>query len=865
MVGLTARLKRFQVLHALVVSALLAAILWGFSLVWLQTNTTITDINALPVTVHYGLYTGDIESSPTAFTNDHFERFEFNEAPIQFGRIDRWYQLQFTNATRSDQPLVLVLDNPIANQISVYQLSSDNTLERAIDLGDKAQVKESLSFIIPHSNFIIPAEQSITLRIRFETDGAPFLPMVILTLEDFEKYQRHIHLIWGTFVGVILLMMAYNLVLYLGVNDRAYLLYIGYITSMLVLLGAVHGFGHYLFPTALQLWLGSKIITLNSIAAFFAVQFALYFLKYTRDEGAAFSLTHKMSGVILGFSAISLLIPEYIAAPLFAAVQLLSYALIVKLILGRLGRSFRWTKYYVVSWIPFFVGAAIGYLLFVGAVEYSFFTRHALMFAVIFEMAFISMALADRLGDTERQRLFLATHDEKLNLPNEVLLEEAISRQSNRSVNQGFTLLVIEILNYDSVIPYIPEKNLSPLINAMGREFVKSIQPSMSLIDIDLHGTDPHYFSIIHGELFGLLLATNNEVRVETLLKDLSRPDNHNPMQSTIPYRIPCVFGAAINSDVTQKPVELINQARRAINQAIQNTSGFQIYDQDQTRMLERKVRLAQDLGIAIAKDELELFHQPQLLITNPELRSSETLLRWQHPELGAISPAEFVEIAEETGLINHLTQWVLNKAFEHAQVLKSEFALDFNMSINISAKDLSRAEFVSDVERYLKIYNMAAEHFTLEVTETAHLKGAHVFKDSFLKLQRLGFKFSMDDFGTGYSSLMYANEHPFTELKIDRSFINDLLLSNKLMAIVSATVTMAKGLGLVIAAEGVEDQQTFDALKTMGCDKFQGYCISEPLPLKEFLTWRPNSITNTTKIGETLSIDFEQAPSKIN
>ena len=144
-------------------------------------------------------------------------------------------------------------------------------------LGDRIPDLPQTQHILPHLSLTLNAEEQTTLRIRFQTTGAPFLPFLVLSESDFQQYEMHLHLIWGTFVGIILLMMAYNLVLYLGVNDRAYILYIGYVVSMLLLLGVVHGYGLYLFPTALQLWLSSKIIAINSAAAYFTLQFAIHF------------------------------------------------------------------------------------------------------------------------------------------------------------------------------------------------------------------------------------------------------------------------------------------------------------------------------------------------------------------------------------------------------------------------------------------------------------------------------------------------------------------------------------------------------------------------------------------------------------
>jgi EAL domain-containing protein (putative c-di-GMP-specific phosphodiesterase class I) len=745
----------------------------------------------------------------------------------------------------------------MSDSLTLYEATA-NEYKRLAVFGDQVKDVKLQQRISPHYPFSLLPNQTLTLLIHNQNTGAPYLPMIFINSEDFENYEKTLHLIWGTFIGIILLMSAYNLVLYIGVGDKTYFLYVCYIISMLMLLGVVHGFGYYIFTDAIQLWLSDKAIFLNYCAAYFTLQFALNFLRFTKTDGLIHSITQLFSFTLVILAALSLITPEYLSAQIFSVSQTITYLITFTLIIKKINVKFRWTKYYILSWVPFFIGAAIGYLLFSGYIHYSFVTRHALMFSVIFEMAFISMALADRLGDTERRRLYHATHDFKLGFANESLLEDAIQTNLFAPQENKITLITIEISNYDAVIPYIEEDKFGRLILEMAQGFRKQLSEYFTLIRIDHVNTSHSHLALIRGEILCFLVQENNVKLIKSALKSMSSIDNFNPMQSEIPYRIHCVFGAAIYDERNQNPADFINEAKRAVNQASEKNQSYRLYSKKNNASSERKVRLAQDLGNAIRDDELNLFHQPQIYLMNSTARSSEALLRWFHPEFGEISPVEFVEIAEETGLIKRLTLWVLNTSFKQYQILKEHFNSNINISINISAGDLSRNDFVDDVRTILDQHEINTEHITLELTETSSLTDHETFKSNFERLKKLGFKFAIDDFGTGYSSLEYANDHPFTELKIDRSFITDVLTSKKRLTIVSATISMAKELGLFITAEGIEDLSTLQSLKTLGCDKVQGYFIAKPMPFSDYCTWHYNPNGEQPAVGENMSIPFE-------
>lgn len=852
-------LMRIQHAFSAFIAVMILLILWGFFTTWRSTDRAIFQAqDSIHLQYRYAL---NIEKTKNELTDADFSTTDLNKAPVHYGKLNHWYQLTLSNPTDTPKKLVLLLDNPMADNLEVYRYQqNENAYEFVVEMGDRTELVPLEQRILPHTNLTLRGNETAVFRIHFQTQGAPYMPLAVFNENDFERYQDHLHLIWGTFIGIVLLMSAYNLVLYYGVGERAYSLYIGYIFAMLLLLGVVHGYGYYLFPVGLQQWLSDNIISINSLAAFFTLQFALHFLRYTKKDGNIYPATWAFSFVQLTYAFIAFLGPEYVAAPVFSVIQLITYGFIIRLIASRVITDFDWTKYYLISWIPFFFGSAIGYLLYSGALEYSFLNRHALMFSVIFEMAFISMALADRLGNTELSRLFEATHDFQLGLANQALLEEAIKRNATHTNRHGLSLIVVEISNYDAVIPYLRDEELVKVMRAISLDFSEKIEQKLSLLSIDTRKNRFQSCAMMRGEYFSFLVQSNNRILVQELLSELSNRDNFNPLQNEIPYRIHCLIGAAILTDYQANPLELILQAKRAISQAASIGAPYFIYNDQNNTDSDRKIRLAQDLGNAIQNNSLALYYQPQLLIKDQDQLSAEALLRWNHPQLGSISPMEFIAIAEETGLIKRLTRWVLNQAFSQTQALIVQGKANINTSINVSAYDLSRSGMTDEIMHLLQKYEVSAHHFTLELTETAHLNDSAVFKQNFLQLSSMGFKFAIDDFGTGYSSLTYANDHPFRELKIDKHFIQDMLSSKKQLTIVTATINMAKELGLHVTAEGVEESHTLRALKSLGCDKIQGYYVAHPMPFEEYANWAYSNIGDDMTVGENLTIPFNES-----
>lgn len=266
----------------------------------------------------------------------------------------------------------------------------------------------------------------------------------------------------------------------------------------------------------------------------------------------------------------------------------------------------------------------------------------------------------------------------------------------------------------------------------------------------------------------------------------------------------------------------------------------------------EDQLKMQNDLRQALDRDELKILWQPKHDFSGNTL-GAEALLRWEHPGRGLIMPGEFISVAEEIGIITSLGNKVLEVTCNLLRKMADEYAEagPIHLSVNISPQQFQQADFTSQVAHYLETSGANPTRLTLELTENMLVTNLEGVMAKMVELKRLGVRFSIDDFGTGYSSMAYLKRLPLDEIKIDRSFVNDIISDPETVSIVEAIITMASKLGLSVVAEGVEHSREFDFLRKRGCNCFQGYMLCHPLDETEFLEFiMDGNVSNVRKKG---------------
>jgi diguanylate cyclase (GGDEF)-like protein len=326
--------------------------------------------------------------------------------------------------------------------------------------------------------------------------------------------------------------------------------------------------------------------------------------------------------------------------------------------------------------------------------------------------------------------------------------------------------------------------------------------------------------------------ATQTKAVGEKILAALNQPY----LLATHKYHCTPSIGATIFSDHRQSGEELLKRADIAMYQAKKagrNTLRF--FNPKMQDVINTRTALESELRKALENQQFHLYYQIQVDSSYHPL-GAEALIRWIHPERGLVSPADFIPLAEETGLILPIGQWVLETACTQLKAWEQEaLTRDLVLAVNVSAKQFRQADFVSQVQAVMQRHSINPTRLKLELTESMLLENIEDTIATMNALSGIGIQFSLDDFGTGYSSLQYLKRLPLNQIKIDKSFVRDIVIDSSDKAIVSAIIAMTQSLMLSVIAEGVETDEQRQLLLESGCAHYQGYLFSKPVPIEQF------------------------------
>jgi len=323
------------------------------------------------------------------------------------------------------------------------------------------------------------------------------------------------------------------------------------------------------------------------------------------------------------------------------------------------------------------------------------------------------------------------------------------------------------------------------------------------------------------------------EVTVETIFAALRQPfsiDGHD-IEVAVCAGISMFPADGTTFDVLLRRAETAMRAARSIARG-----SFRFYSEDMSKSEEERLALEADLRHAIRDGQLELHYQPKVDIANGRVRSAEALLRWKHPQRGFVPPNVFIPIAEETGLILTIGEWVLRRACTQMRSWLDGGLPPLRVSVNLSAKQFRHGDLTAVVCSALEDAQLQPGYLELELTESSIMHDAEASAATLQLLSTMGVHISIDDFGTGYSSLSYLWRLPLDKLKIDRSFVRELLSNPDDVVIVKAIISLAHSLRLGVVAEGVETQEQLEHLRELGCDQYQGFFCSPAVPPDAFI-----------------------------
>jgi len=431
-----------------------------------------------------------------------------------------------------------------------------------------------------------------------------------------------------------------------------------------------------------------------------------------------------------------------------------------------------------------------------------------------------------RLESAVKDLQYLANYDSLTQLPNRALCMDRI-KIAVKAASRENIMMAVMFLDLD----HFKDVNDS-LGHAIGDQLLKSTSQRLQE-----HIREDDTLARLGGDEFVIILnrikKTENVIDVvEKIVASFDRPFELSGYQVNTTVSIGVCLYPNDGMDVDSL-MKAADAAMYKAKDAGRNT--YEFYESHLNQIANRRHQLANELRNAIKNDELHLVFQPQLNLPSNKIIGAEALLRWQHPILGSISPAEFIPVAENTGMIKEISDWVLEQAcMMLAKCLQEQIII--RIAINLSALQFKQADLASSIGKTLKAYRIPPHLLEVEITESMVMRDVNKAVAILNEIKDMNIRIAIDDFGTGYSSLSYLRRFPLDALKIDQSFVDELVVDKDDTAITLAIISMAKSLRLEVIAEGVETKQQFEFLAKNHCDDIQGYFFSKPLKEEHFI-----------------------------
>lgn len=768
-----------------------------------------------------------------------------------------------TQVKRSDKDnntWILELASPLVNSLQVYEYRGSDVIAHP-DMGySHPLVKRPIT----HQNFLLPItlkpQERRTILIRLNRPGGSLeAPLTIWTPGALVKNTNKTGYFIGLFFGGLLAIIIYNAFLNISTRDSTYLYYILYTSASLLTYLAITGYGYlFVWPEYPQLN-KTMIPVCCSLAAATAIQFLRAFVKSKRNHPILdrYLFILAMAGILI---SVICLFSNTALGKLSTLYVLCCAVLATASTLYFWSQGSRQAGFFMIAWSLFLVSVILYCGTLIEMIPTNFFTRYSILIGSSVETLLLSLALADkinqerksrisaiekeqasaqRLHDVENQLIHNALHSSITGLPNRGLIKRALEQHfSEQGKTQPLALCLLSLDNIHEFNNTLGHSNGDAILRQIANRLRSHLKKFDNIMVIESIADSTYYMAHVDYTTLGFILDVDNAEDARMCAENIRVALNHSIEYQDIALDIETSIGISLYPEHGEAPSRLLRNGNIAIETAAQRADKLAIYSSSIDPYSERRLSLIGDLKTAIDTDSgLELYFQPQINIAQNTLSGAEALIRWIHDDHGFVSPDEFIPLAERTGVIHPLTQWVLRRAFMAHQALR-DIGLDIPISINISARNLQDKSFCRNIDALASEMNVDRSKIILELTETSIMINPEEAKEELKAIHDMGVKISIDDFGTGYSSLSHLKRFPLDELKIDRSFIMEMINNADDQVIVATTIRMAQSLGLEVVAEGIENEEILAILSAHGCDYAQGYHFARPMPLDDFLAW---------------------------
>ena len=775
-------------------------------------------------------------SAEEALSTGLFQQSIYEESQ-GFSEDAYWHKMTFPKQTSSntEKTIYLSLNYYLIEHLDFY-LFHGNQLKTHWKRGAldnwKNNTKHYEGIWIPIS---LSDEQNTTLLIRKQGNSPLLTPFILFNDTSAENKKEEQLIFWTFIISSLSILLAHNVFVFILLRQPGFVYYLALNVAIIIALSVITGFNRWIFSPDISQWVIRNLFTIFGTGAWILFRFSLHFLKEIQIPSPQ-SFIRKYGDVFfIAFLLLTQVSSVKTSALFFALIEVLMFLICTYWGIKAYRKGFLAVRFYLFSWFVLIIGSILNTLIFWKVLPINLFTESIFPVSSILQLLGFSFAFADKAKQFERNRKLQALTDPSTELPNRTYYYDTLpTLLPNMEQNTPqLALIMIDISNYQTLSQaFGPAKADSAICEAI-KNIHKQILMMEGILTFPLPNKSIQKLIRITATNVVLISTTPDQIKqqISKIQQILDIPTLVNKIHFRHQYKIGSALYPSQGSDLDK----LYQNALIANNSVTYSSGSWAVFTDNLKSNHAHQLGLITQLTDDIENERLYFHIQPQVNLADRSIIGGEILVRWYNEHLGQVSPAEFIPLAEQTGLIYKLTDMLLEKvfqwAFEHPAALSTQ-----RLSINISALDLLQEDFAIQVIEKLQNHHLSACKFTIEITETSIFQNNDIVHNNVRQLHHAGFKLAIDDFGVGYSSMQNLVALETDELKIDQFFVMNLLNDPQSQTLCRNMIDLCKALNIVSVAEGIESEEILQLLLQWQCQIGQGYHLYRPMSPSDYL-----------------------------
>ncbi|WP_339722054.1 EAL domain-containing protein [Marinomonas primoryensis] len=778
-----------------------------------------------------------LSSPQDILLSDQFEENIYGESQ-SFSDYAYWHKLVFPEVSKQqkNENFVLGLNYYVIENLDFY-LFHGNQLQKHWTRGAlqdwQGDTKHYNGIWIP---ITLSSEKSTTLLIRKQGNSPLLTPFKLFSTQEATTQKENKLLFWVFIISSLLILLAHNIFVFILLRQPGFVYYLGLNVIILIALSVITGFSRWVFSEEISQWLIRNLFTVFGIGTWILYRFSVQFLKEVQIPSPDSFIRKYGDSIFIIFLLLVQIVSVKTSASLFAAIEVFLFIVCTYWGVNAYLKGFIAVRFYLFSWIILMVGSILNTMIFWKILPINPITEAILPVCSLLQLLGFSFAFADKANHIEQKRQLQAITDPSTGLPNRTYYFDTLPLQLNEmNKNQPqFALIMIEITSHLKLSQaFGPAKADSALCEVILSTHQKIIEMD-GILSLPLPNKSTKKLMRLTSKNIVLLSTTPDEIKEQ--VQQIQQILDHPTIVDKVLFRHQYKIGSALYPSQGSNLDKLYQNALIASNSVTYSSGNWAPFTHKLKSNHAHQLRLITLLTDDIRQEKLYFDIQPQVNLADNRIVGGEVLIRWNNEHLGQVSPAEFIPLAEQTGLIYKLTDMLLEKVFQWASS-NPVALLAQRLSINISALDLLQENFAERVNILLQQYRLSAEKFTIEITETSVFQNSEIVGHNVKKLHNAGFELSIDDFGVGYSSMQNLVALEINELKIDQFFVMNLMTDTQSQTLCRNMINLSKDLNIISVAEGIESEDILNLLHQWHCQVGQGYHLYRPMSTLQYLT----------------------------